>query len=69
MPVPVDGSTDGPERALDWHKADDKLHRRNEQAGAMARATCRVIGLFKGDLSPWMVICLARRFSWHACAR
>jgi hypothetical protein len=38
MPVPVDGSTDAPERELDWQKADDKLHRRNEQVGAMVRA-------------------------------
>jgi hypothetical protein len=27
MSVSVDGFIEGPERELDWHKADDKLHR------------------------------------------
>ena len=36
MPVSVDGFIEGPERELDWHKADGELHRHfNEQLGTM----------------------------------
>ena len=32
MPVSADGFIEGPERELDWHKADSELHRHfNEQ--------------------------------------
>ena len=46
MSVSLDGSIEGPQRDLDWHKVDDELHRHfNEQLGAMGcRATTRALG-------------------------
>lgn len=39
MLVSLDGSIEGPQRDLDWHKVDDELHRHfNEQLGAMGYA-------------------------------
>src|ERR1700716_3281103 len=36
MSVSLDGFIEGPDREIDWHRADDKRHRHfNEQLGAM----------------------------------
>ena len=49
MPVSADGFIEGPERELDWHKADSELHRHfNEQLSAMGafltgRVTCELM--------------------------
>ena len=39
MPVSADGFIEGPERELDWHKADSELHRHlNEQLSGVSPA-------------------------------
>ncbi len=49
MPVSAGGFIEGPERELDWHKADSELHRDfNEQLATLAafltgRVTCELM--------------------------
>ena len=49
MPVSVDGFIEGPERGLDWHKADDELLRHTAR-------TARAEGPRGREAGPWRAL-------------